>query len=557
MKSRVRNLLCALVAAAFAASPALAREYDLVIGPAAVETAGERVPVLAINGQVPGPTLTFTEGEEAVIRVRNALDEPTSLHWHGLLVPGLMDGVPGLNGFPGIAPGETFTYRFTLRQSGTYWYHSHSGGQEQQGVYGPLIIAPAKPEAVTAARDYVVMLSDLTAETPRRILGNLKMDAGYYNRGHRTMLDFFRDVGRDGADAALRDRLDWGEMRMDPTDLADVSGYTFLVNGKDAAANETFLFTPGERMRLRFINGSAMSYFDVRIPDLRMIVVAADGRPVQPVPVDEFRIAVAETYDVIVSPKDDKPYTIFAEPIDRSGYARATLATREGLEGPIPATRPRTRLTMDDMGMAHGGHGGHDGHDMPGMDMTGMDMSGMDHSAHAMPEATDDGAGDGASDNAPPRGWAAGAPGDARVLDYRDLKSVTPNDDPRAPEREIVVRLGGSMDRYLWTINGESTDTAKPIGLSYGERVRLTFINEAMMAHPMHLHGMFVELENGQETNRPEKHIVSVPPGKSYSVLLTADEPGEWAFHCHLLYHMMSGMMTKVVVARLDAEARP
>ncbi len=538
------------------ASVAHAGEYRLTIDRGLVNVTGRPVQSLMINGQVPGPTLRFMQGEDVTIHVTNRLREDTSVHWHGLLLPGQMDGVPGLNGYPGIRPGETYTYRFTVRQSGTYWYHSHSGTQEQAGLYGALIIDPLKQDVVRADRDYVVVLSDFTEEDSDEILRNLKNDSGYYNYGKRTISDFFSDAARDGLGTAIRDRLDWGEMRMDPTDLADVSGYAFLVNGKSATQNWTGVFKPGERVRMRFINASAMSYFDVRIPGLKLIVIQADGQNVQPVPVDEFRIAVAETYDVIVVP-EDMAYTIVAEPIDRSGYARGTLAPREGMSAPIPPLRPRTVLNMSDMGMAHDmgdmkgmnhGPGGMEGMDhgsdgMKGMDHSGGDTQGMDHGAKP------------AQPSGPPRGWAdAGTPAGMKALRYADLKSLVPQKDTRPPGREIVVRLGGNMERYIWTLNGRKASEADPIELHYGERVKLTFVNESMMAHPMHLHGMFVQLVNGQPADRlPNKHVVNVAPGSSYSVMLTADEPGEWAFHCHLLYHMNSGMMTKVVVARMSA----
>ncbi|NOT41856.1 MAG: copper resistance system multicopper oxidase [Alphaproteobacteria bacterium] len=530
-----------------------AGEYRLTIDRQPVNVTGKPVQSLTINGQVPGPTLRFKEGEDVTIHVTNRLREDASMHWHGLLLPGQMDGVPGLNGYPGIKPGGTYTYRFKIRQAGTYWYHSHSGTQEQAGLYGPLIIDPATPDVVQAGRDYVVVLSDFTEEDSDEILRNLKNDAGYYNYGKRTLSDFFADARRDGFWGALRDRLDWGDMRMDPTDLSDVSGYTFLVNGKSAAQNWTGLFKPGERVRLRFINASAMSYFDVHIPGLKMIVIQADGQNVQPVPVDEFRIAVAETYDVIVVPKD-MAYTIMAEPIDRSGYARGTLAPREGMSAPIPPLRPRSVLNMSDMGMAHGMN------DMPGMDgVKDMDhgadgMSGTDHSSMS---GTDHGAKSAQPSSGSPRGWAdAGTPPGMKALRYADLKSLVPQKDTRPAAREIVVHLGGNMERYIWTLNGRKANEADPIELHHGERVKLTFVNESMMAHPMHLHGMFVQLVNGQPADRlPNKHVVNVAPGSSYSVMLTADEPGEWAFHCHLLYHMNAGMMTKVVVARMSAEA--
>jgi len=547
--------------------PAFAREYTLVIDDARVVVAGRAADGMTINGHLPGPTLRFTEGEEAIIHVRNDSDAPTSLHWHGLFVPAEMDGAPGFSGFQAIEPGQTFTYRFPIRQHGTYWYHSHSGGQEQMGLYAPLIIEPAAPETNPPDRDYVVFLSDFTTEHPDRILNNLKVDSGYYNYNHRTLGDFFRDARRFGFDAALRDRVAWGQMRMDPTDIADVTNYTFLVNGRPPAENETFLFRPSDRVRLRLINGSAMTYFDVRIPGLKLTVVAADGREVEPVEVDELRIAVAETYDVIVEPRDDAAYTIFAEAMDRSGYARGTLAPREGMAGAIPDMRPRAILTMADMGMSadatlaptNGGAVDHSQMDHGAATQQSMDETGANQNAHQGHDMSAGLGGDGGADGSGrPFGWGSEFPADARVLSYADLASATPQADTRAAEREIIVRLGGSMERYVWTINGERMEDAAPINLAYGERARLTFINETMMAHPMHLHGMFVQIENGMPAERlPDKHIVSVAPGQTYSVLLTANQPGEWAFHCHLLYHMTAGMMARVVVARSDGERAP
>jgi CopA family copper-resistance protein len=540
------RLLFLVILALACAPQALAAEFRLVLEPATIDIDGARSPALTINGTLPGPTLRFREGELVTIHVTNRLKEKSSLHWHGLLVPGEMDGVPGLNGFKGIEPGETFTYRFTARQSGTYWYHAHSGTQEQAGVYAPIIIDPATPDPVRTQQDYVVLLSDYTDTDGYEILRNLKNDHEYYNRGRRTASTFLEDWRENGLSETLKDRADWGQMRMDPTDLADVTGYTFLVNGKSPAANWTGTFATGDRIRLRFINGSAMSFMDVRIPGLKMIVVQADGQNVEPVVVDEFRIAPAETYDVVVTPREDKAYTVFAEPIDRSGYAAATLAPREGMRGELPEQRQRTVLTMEDMGMAHGGHEGHamtghEGHAAPAP--TGHEG----HTGHEPAPSKAD------SPRKKPRGWAdAGTPPGARALKYADLRALTPSADTREPEREIVVRLGGSMTRYIWTLNGQNAEHTAPIALRYNERVKLTFINESMMSHPMHLHGMFVELVNGQPAARlPKKHTVNVEPGKSYSVLLTADEPGEWAFHCHLLYHMASGMMTKLTVATL------
>lgn len=551
------------------ANPAKAEEYNLVIAREPVNITGNTVKKITINGTIPGPTLRFQEGEEVTIHVTNKMDEDTSVHWHGLLLPGQMDGVPGFNGFPGIKPGETFTYHFKIRQAGTYWYHAHSMGQEQDGHYGSIVITPKGKDPVQADRDYVVLLSDFTDEESGSIMSNLKMSSDYYQYARRTVGDFFADAQEEGLGKAWKNAKMWGEMRMLPTDLSDVTGYTFLTNGKTQEQNWTGIFKPGERVRLRFINASAMSFYDVRIPGLKMQVVSADGPNVEPVPVDEFRFGVAETYDVIVTPKDDKAYTIAAEPIDRTGFALATLAPREGMRGDIPEARPRALLTMADMGMDHD-MGGMD-HSKMNMDMPGME--GMDHSkmGHSMPMNHDMSQMDHADmghempskesmdEISMESGWAkAGTPPGDKALSYADLRYLGIQKDTRQPEREILVRLGGNMERYIWTINGKKYADSGPINLNYGERVRLKFVNDTMMAHPMHLHGMFVQLENGQPAEKlPNKHTVIVPPGQSYSVLLTADEAGEWAFHCHLLYHMMAGMMNKVIVAKLDPSAVP
>lgn len=503
--------------------PVLAAEYNLTIARGTVNITGQPVDKITVNGSIPAPTLKFKEGEDAVIKVTNNMDEPTSIHWHGLIIPGDMDGVPGFNGFAGIAPHTTFTYRFKVKQTGTYWYHAHTMGQEQDGLYGSMIFSPAGKDPIKTDRDYVVVLSDFTNEESDEILGNLKMDSDYYATARRTVGDFFDEVNTKGFGKAWKDAKDWGQMRMAKTDLADVTGYTFLINGKSPVQNWTGLFKPGERVRLRFINASSMSFYDVRIPGLKMTVVQADGQGIEPLKVDEFRIAVAETYDVVVTPEDDNAYTIAAEPIDRTGFALGTLAPREGMKGPIPEQRPRALLTMGDMGGMM---------DMEDMVMTPADMV---------------------------SGWAkTGTPPGDKALSYADMRYSGIQKDTREPERTIDVRLGGNMERYIWTINGKKFEDAEPMRLKYGERVRLQFTNETMMAHPMHLHGMFVQLENGQPPEKmPNKHTVIVPPGQSYSVLLTADEAGEWAFHCHLLFHMMAGMMTKVVVAKLDAADIP
>ena len=549
-----------------AASPAvIAGQYDLSVDEVTITTAEGTKGGVGFNGSSPGPTLRFREGEEVVINVTNNLDDATSIHWHGLILPYQMDGVPTIS-FDGIEPGETFTYRFPISQAGTYWYHSHSGFQEPDGAYGSIIIEPAGREPFRFDREYVVVLKDAHPHSGSRIMRNLKMMPDYYNRQQRTTGDFFRDASKMGFGAALSERMDWGEMRMMPTDIEDVHGFTGLINGKTPEQNWTGLFEPGERVRLRFINASAMTYFDIRIPGLDMVVVQADGNNVQPVKVDEFRIAVAETYDVIVRPKEDKAYTIFAESMGRSGFARGTLAPREGEVGADVVKREPPLLTMADMphgtmsGMDHGSMEGMEGMDHGTMSddestMEGMDhssMKGMDHSGHNM-------AGMGKSADpfyAPGSGIAPTAANGGRFLSYADLKTQKPLYEHREATREIELRLTGNMERYMWSINGVKYGDADPIRLKYGERVRFTFVNETMMAHPMHLHGMWSILDNGSGKWNPVKHVVSIAPATTVSFETEVDAPGQWAFHCHLSYHAASGMFRKVIVEGGPQSAR-
>ncbi|WP_186252349.1 copper resistance system multicopper oxidase [Burkholderia gladioli] len=522
-------------------------EFDLAIARSSVEIGGRSRRATTVNGTLPGPVLRWREGDTVTLRVANRMDEASSIHWHGIVLPSNMDGVPGLS-FDGIAPGSSYTYRFKVRQHGTYWYHSHSSLQEQTGVYGPLIIDPAQPEARRCERDYVVMLSDWSDEDPRRIKSRLKRQSNYYNFHQRTLVDLFRDARRDGWRATLADRRMWSAMRMSPTDLSDVGGYTYtyLVNGAAPDDNWTGLFNPGERVRLRFINASAMSYFDVRIPGLRMTVVAADGQDVEPVAVDEFRIAVAETYDVVVEPGSAEAYTIFAQSMDRSGYARATLARREGLAAPVPALDPRPLLTMTDMGMDHGAMAGMSSDAMQGMDhgaMAGMTQHPATErgnplvDAQAMaPTARLDDPGVGLRDNG------------RRVLTYADLRSTFPDPDGRSPMRSIELHLTGHMEKFAWSFNGLKFSDAGPIRLRYGERVRLVLVNDTMMAHPIHLHGMWSDLEDEAGRFQVRKHTIDMPPGTRRSYRVTADALGRWAYHCHLLFHMETGMFREVVV---------
>ena len=540
--------LVAMVASLAATAPALAATYDIVIDTVTVDHSGTPKSAIAYNGQTPGPTLRFKEGEEVTINVTNKLSESTSIHWHGLILPTGQDGVPGIS-FPGIAPGETFTYRFQILQSGTYWFHSHSGLQEQDGAYGSIVIESKDREPFKFDREYVVVLSDSHDHSGRRILSNLKKMSDYYNRQQRTAGDFFRDIEEKGLSATMQDRLDWGDMRMLPTDVADVQGYTLLVNGKNPEQNWTGLFTPGERVRLRFINASAMTYFDIHIPGLDLLVVQADGNNVQPVKVDEFRIAVAETYDVIVRPTEDRAYTIFAETMARSGFARATLASRDGLQAEMPDTRRPDLLTMADMGMAHEGMAGMDHSRMAGMD--GSNMAGMDHSKMAMGDKPD-------PFYAPGSGLAPQAADGGKFLSYADLRAQKPLYPEREATREIELRLTGNMERYIWSINGVKYSDAEPIRLQYGERVRFKFVNETMMSHPMHLHGMWTILDNGSGKWNPVKHTINVPPGTTLYTETEVDAPGSWAFHCHLIYHMAAGMFREVIVeGGQEAESLP
>ncbi|WP_417485122.1 copper resistance system multicopper oxidase [Maricaulis salignorans] len=609
--------------------PALSgTRFDLNIGRTPVTIDGRGSRAVTVNGHMPAPVLRWREGDELTLNVANGLDEDSSIHWHGLLLPFQMDGVPGVT-FPGIAPGETFQYRFPVRQSGTYWYHSHSGLQEQMGHYGPIIIDPAGEDPISYDREYVLMLGDWTFDGAHTVFNRLKQVPDVYNAQRRTLVDFFRDARREGLDQAVAERAMWARMRMSMTDISDVTAaaYTYLINGHGPQDNWTGLFHPGERVRLRIINASAMTIFNLRIPGLPMTVVQADGLPVQPVETDEFQIGVAETYDVIVEPRDEA-YTVMAESIDRSGYVRATLAPRAGMQADVPPLRERPLLSMRDMGMDHSAMGGEHaamGHDM----LAPVDHSTMDHAAmgHAMPEAAapmdhaamghampapaapmDHAAmGHGTPAPAPAMDHAAmghvmpaqpapmdhaamghgavpmagmeaplthdhpAGPGVAmmpamvfdrlgergigladephRVLVYTQLKSLEPNPDRRPPGREVEVHLTSNMERYMWSFDGAAfSPVVEPIVFRHNERLRLTLVNDTMMPHPIHLHGMFFDVVTGEDTHKPRKHTIIVKPAERLSVDVTADALGEWAFHCHLLFHMHAGMMQVVSV---------
>jgi CopA family copper-resistance protein len=538
-------------------------EYSISVDKVVSDLDGMRKAGIGYNGKTPGETLRFKEGDTAVIYVTNNLDEPTSIHWHGLILPFNQDGVPGIS-FSGIQPGETFAYKFPIVQSGTYWYHSHSGFQEPDGAYGSIIIESEKREPFRYDREYVIQLADPHAHSGNRIMRNLKSSAEYYNRSLRTLGTLLEDARSVGWKATLDDRFSWGSMKMMPTDIEDVQGFTPVINGKTTEQNWAGIFEKGERIRLRFINSSAMTFFDVRIPGLDMLVVSADGNNVQPVKVDEFRIAVSETMDVIVRPKESKAYSIVAETMGRTALVRATLAPEPGMAGPVPTLRKAPLLTMADMkmdGMDHGSMAGMDHGSMAGMDhssMAGMDhssMTGMDQGSMA---GMDHGSADASSNIG--RYYAKGSGLDpsnnsvGKFLSYEDLKAQAPLYENREAAREIELRLTGNMDRYIWSINGVKYEDAEPIRLKLGERVRFKFVNETMMAHPMHLHGMWMMLDNGQGAFDPIKHVVSVAPNTTVYAETEVDAPGQWAFHCHLSYHADSGMFRKVVVDDFSTE---
>jgi len=516
---------------------------DLTIGHAPLRIDGRKGHAIAINGAVPGPLIRLKEGQNVRIAVTNTLDEDTSIHWHGVLTPSHMDGVPGLS-FPGIKPGQTFVYEFPVIQAGTYWYHSHSGVQEQMGHYAPMIIDPAGPEPAPYDREHVIVLSDHSFLHPHEIIARLKRQAGYFNRRRQTLAGLLA-----GKDQPLGERLEWSRMRMDPTDILDVTGstYAYLVNGHGPRSNWTGLFSPGERVRLRFVNAAAMTIFNLRIPGLPMTVVQADGQDIRPVETDELQISNAETFDVIVHPAADRAYTIVAEAADSSGMALATLAPRPGMTAQVPPLRRRPLLTMRDMGMDMSGHGGH------AMDMSmrnpknapGLKLGPGVQAIAPMP-----------ADRTGDRGTGlADAP--HRVLVYADLEALKPNLDAQPPARTIDVHLTGNMERFMWSFDGVAySEGAQPIALRRDERVRINLINDTMMNHPIHLHGHFVELVNGKPADRqPRKHTVNVMPGARLAFDLTANAPGDWAFHCHMLLHMHAGMFRVVTVRPLDGQA--
>ena len=562
----------------FAALPAGNRNvlsgtnFKLDIGETPVDITGRTASATTVNGSLPAPLLRWREGDTVTLQVTNRLSAPTSIHWHGVLLPFGMDGVPGIS-FPGIAPGETFTYRFPIRQAGTYWYHSHSQFQEQTGLYGPIVITPRDGERFPTDRDYVLMLSDWSDDSPEHVMANLKKMSDFYNWTTPTAVGFAQDASRMGLKKALEKRKMWNSMRMSPTDLSDLTGshYTYLVNGAAPDSNWTGLFSKGEKVRLRIINGSAQTIFDFRIPGLKMTVVAADGQDVAPITVDEFRIATAEIYDVIVEPDDTRAYTLYAQSIDRMGYARGTLAPREGMQADVPEPDKPQWLSMIDMmgSMAMGG-------DMAGMKMGG-DMGGMSgmagHEGMAMGGSDKAGAGAMETQKTPKVRHARTEYGPGvdmhvdmprmniddpgiglrkngrRVLTYADLHTIGGPLDPRPPGREMELHLTGNMERYMWSFDGQKFSEASPLHFRQGERLRIVLVNDTMMPHPIHLHGMWSEMESPDGEFQVRKHTIMVQPAQRITYLVNADAPGSWAYHCHLLYHMHAGMFRKVVVS--------
>jgi CopA family copper-resistance protein len=545
---------------------------DLAITHAHLMIDGRAGHAVTINGTVPGPLLRLKQGQKVRLSVRNDLAEDTSIHWHGVLVPSQMDGVPGVT-FPGIRPGETFVYEFPIIQSGTYWYHSHSGLQEQEGHYGPIVIDPEGEDPVAYDREHVVVLSDYSFMHPHMIFERMKQQAGLFNYQKETVASLLA-----GEDQTFKERVEWAKMRMDPTDISDVTGAAlkFLINGHGPQDNWTGLFQPGERVRLRFINSAAQMEFNVRIPGLKLTVVAADGQLVRPVEVEEFQIGNAETYDVIVQPTEDRAFTLVAEAVDRSGMGRATLAPRAGMVAAVPALRRRPLATMRDMGMdmssmTMGGTNTGSSETpaaMPGLappkargsDVMG-DMGGMKMSMRDGQNAPGVRLGPGVQTIAPMPIDRTGEPGQGlesvghRVLVYTDLVALQPNPDPRTPTRMMDIHLTGNMERFMWGFDGEKfSETTKPYTFATGERVRINLINDTMMTHPIHLHGHFFELVHGPQGFHPRKHTVNVLPGGKVAFDFTAT-PGDWAFHCHMLYHMHAGMFQVFSVRPLDGAA--
>lgn len=582
------TMLRAASTGASSASELRGTEFDLEIAPTPVNITGQARIATAVNGQIPAPTLYWREGDTITLRVTNRLPVTSSIHWHGILLPAGMDGVPGLS-FEGIAPGQTFVYRFPVKQSGTYWYHSHSRFQEQTGLYGAIVIEPRDGARFKADREHVVMLSDWTDADPERIFSKLKVMSGFFNFNQPTVGDFKRDVDAMGLSAAIEKRRMWNRMRMVPTDLSDVTGAVqsrealrYLVNGMAPERNWTGIYKAGEKIRLRFINGAATTVFDVRIPGLKLTVIAADGQDIHPVTVDEFRISVAETYDVIVEPRGDDAFTIFAQSIDRTNFARGTLGPRQGMQAEEPKMEQAQWLTMTDMMGSMGGMQGMG--DMKGMSgMQGMSgMAGMDHSKgmgemQAMGEMKGMPGMNEQADKkpmVPPRvrhartEYGPGVdmhvdsprtnlddPGinlrnnGRRVLTYADLHTIGGSIDARAPTRDIELHLTGNMERFMWSFDGQKFSESKPVHFRYGERLRLVLVNDTMMNHPIHLHGMWGELESPEGRFQVRKHTINVQPAQRVAYGVTADALGRWAYHCHLLYHMEAGMFREVHVS--------
>lgn len=475
-------------------SQAGVREYNLVIRYQDVSITGRDVTAMTINGSMPGPTLRFKEGDLARIHVRNEMDVETSIHWHGMLLPNLQDGVPYLT-TPPVLPGGTFTYEFPLNQSGTFWYHSHTGLQEQRGVFGSIVIEPEIPDVQTD-RELVVVLSDWTDESPDEALRTLKSGSDFYSLKKGTVQSL---LGAFRAEA-VPDVLKRSWQRMPPMDISDIAYDRFLVNGRPSAELNA---RPGETVSLRIINASASTYFYLQFAGGEMQVISADGMNVHPVMMRRLLIAVAETYDIIIIVPENGLYEFRATAQDGSGFSSLFIGAGDRISAP--------GVPKPDLYKMHGG--GHDAMQMGGME--GM----MHHEEMAMPV-------------------------DERPLppydELRSTKSTALSGEHQL--REVTLELTGDMERYVWSINGKTLNESDVIKINKGENVRFVLLNRTMMHHPMHLHGHFFRVVNKHGDYSPLKHTVDVPPLGTTIIEFYADEEKDWFFHCHVLYHLEAGM---------------
>ena len=483
-------------------------EYAFDIDAITVRYSGQPVQALAVGGQIPAPTIEATVGDTLRVTFHNKLEEDSSVHWHGVLLPHDQDGVPWLNTQP-IGPGASFTYEYKVRHAGTYWYHSHSGLQEQRGIYGALVFHPRRP-TLAAERDYVVVFSDWTDENPEQVLRNLKKDGDYYAR-QKDSVQSWDEALAQGREA-VNNRLRGAWIRMGTMDLSDVGYNLFLSNG---SREPTLAAEAGERARLRLINASASSYLNVEFAGGPMTLIAADGIDVEPQKVKRLRMAVAETYDVLVHIPERRAYALRATSEDGTGHSDAFIGAGERMPAP---DLPKPNLYL----MSHGGHGSH-GAGGPGDERSEHHHHRMDHAAHG-----------------------AGGPRDEIIeylTDYSPLRAKTSTALPAgAPVRKVHLKLTGNMERYIWSFNNKPLSQANSLLIRKGENVRFILDNETMMNHPLHLHGHFFRVLNGQGDYSPLKHTVNVAALSRTVIEFQANEEKDWFFHCHNLYHMRAGM---------------